>query len=97
MSGAEQAGEKVVLARKSHEHLIRTRDRALREVEYAREEVESTRLWAHQAFAEQRRLQDRLTAVVAAAASLGVSIDAINKALGNPECGECISSPGVSS
>lgn len=80
MSG--QSTEKVVLARKSYEHLLRTRDRALREVEWRTEQVEETRLWVHQAFDGQRRLQDRLTAVVAAAASLGVPIAAINEALG---------------
>lgn len=72
----------VTLARKSHEHLLRTRDRALREADWAREQIASTERCAHEAFDEQRRLQDRLTAVVAAAASLGVPVAAINAALG---------------
>lgn len=71
----------VTLARKSYEHLLRTRDRALREAEWAREEASRTNTWALDQCAEQRRLQDRLTRVVAAAASLGVSIDQINAAL----------------
>lgn len=77
-----QKPEKVVLARKSYEHLIRTRDRALQEAMWAQDQIRSTERWARDAFDEQRRLSERLTAVVAAAASLGVSIEAINDALG---------------
>lgn len=69
------------LKQKSYEHLIRTRDRALREVEFEKREAEHAREWANEAFVEQRRLQNRLVRVVAAAASLGVSIQDINKAL----------------
>ena len=77
----ETNATRVVLARKSYDHLIRTRDRALRQAEWERECAEHVRAWAGQAFDEQRRLSDRLTAVVAAAASLGVSLDAINRVL----------------
>lgn len=77
----ESDATRVVLARRSYDHLIRTRDRALREAEWERDATEHARRWARQVFDEQRRLQDRLTAVVAAAASLGVPIGAINDAL----------------
>lgn len=73
--------EQVTLARKSYEHLIRTRDRALRQAEWERECAEHARAWAGQAFDEQRRLSDRLNAVCFAAASLGVPIQTINEAL----------------
>ena len=73
--------ESITIKRKSYEHLIRTRDRALRSLEAQIEDNEHTTHWAHEAFVEQRRLQDRLVRVVAAAASLGVSIQDINKAL----------------
>jgi hypothetical protein len=42
---------------------------------------EHNQQWVEQEFVATRRLYDRLTAIVAAAASLGVSIQAINKAL----------------
>lgn len=71
----------VTMRRKSYEHLIRTRDRALRQAEWAAKDIEHAHKWAHEAFTEQRRLSDRLDRVVAAAASLGVSIQAINDAL----------------
>lgn len=87
MCGISEVGESaetdapVTLARKSYDHLLRTRDRALRQAEWERESAEHARAWAGRAFDEQHRLQDRLTAVVATAASLGVSIQAINAAL----------------
>lgn len=73
--------EPVTLTRKSYDHLVRTRDRALRQAEFAAEQVEHAHRWAEAAHAEQRRLSARLTEVCAAAAALGVSISAINKAL----------------
>jgi hypothetical protein len=75
------SGAQVTLARKSYEHLIRTRDRALSDAKWQREQVEHAHRWANEAFTEQRRLADRLDRVVAAAASLGVPLDAINAAL----------------
>lgn len=71
----------VVLARKSYDYLVRTRDRALREAEWERERTLDNRRWAERSLDEQRRLMDRLNAVCTAAASLGVSIQAINAAL----------------
>lgn len=79
--GPEQAAEKVVLARKSYEHLIRTRDRALRAVEWETERRKGTEDWARRECAEQRRLTDRLNEVCYAAAALGVPIQTINDAL----------------
>lgn len=77
----EREASQVVLARKSYDHLIRTRDRALREAEWEREAAEHARCWALDQCDEQRRLSDRLNRVCFAAASLGVSIQAINAAL----------------
>jgi phage baseplate assembly protein gpV len=71
----------VVLARKSYDHLLRTRDRALREAEWERERTQDHRRWAERSLDEQRRLVDRLNSVCTAAAALGVSIQAINAAL----------------
>jgi hypothetical protein len=71
----------ITMARKSYDHLLRTRDRALNDAKWQREQVEHAHRWAQEAFAEQRRLADRLDRVVAAAASLGVSIQDINAAL----------------
>lgn len=65
----------------------------------AEEQVESTRRWAETAFAEQRRLSDRLTFVYGVARSLGASVedlagDAWRKlncpACGSGEIGDCI-------
>lgn len=72
---------KVVLARKSYDHLIRTRDRALREAEREREGAEHARRWALDQCEEQRRLTDRLNRVCYAAAALGVPIQVIDEAL----------------
>lgn len=48
------------------------------------ERRESAEQWARRECDEQRRLADRLTEVVGAAASLGVSIQTINEALSRP-------------
>jgi hypothetical protein len=77
-------GAKVTIARKSYDHLLRTRDRALSDAKWQREQVEHAHRWANEAFTEQRRLADRLNRVIAAAASLGVSIQDINAALEVP-------------
>lgn len=71
----------VTLGRKSYDHILRTRDRALHEAEWAREDAERARHWASTERDEARRLEDRLCRVIAAAASMGVTIDAINAAL----------------
>lgn len=55
---------------------------AERLAEWETERRDHTAKWAHEAFVEQRRLSDRLNEVCFAAAALGVSIGAINKALG---------------
>jgi hypothetical protein len=47
------------MARKSYDHLLRTRDRALNDAKWQREQVEHAHRWAQEAFAEQR---DWLTA-----------------------------------
>jgi len=73
--------EQITMARKSYEHLIRTRDRALRLAESEREQAESARRWARDCLDEERRLRDRLNQVCLAAAALGVSIQDINEAL----------------
>lgn len=76
-----QDNNTVTLRRKSYDHLLRTRDRALQDADAEREAAEHARHWAYEQCEEQRRLADRLNRVVAAAASLGVSIQAINAAL----------------
>lgn len=86
MSGPEakkalEAAGYVVLKRKSHEHTLRELDRARWALESEKALNASTERWAFQQCAEQRRLSDRLNAVVSAAAGLGVSIQAINEAL----------------
>lgn len=48
------------------------------------ESARSSEQWARDAHIEQRRLSDRLTEVVAAAASEGVSIVTINEVLRRP-------------
>lgn len=85
-------GDEVTLTRKSYDHLLRTRDRALRAAEWEREHREGVERWARRECDEQRRLSDRLTRVVAAAAAQGVSIQAINAALDAPSA-ECICLP----
>jgi hypothetical protein len=75
------SGATVTIARKSYDHLLRTRDRALNDAKWQREMVEHAHRWANEAHTETRRLADRLDRVIAAAASLGVPLDAINAAL----------------
>lgn len=70
-----------VLRKRSHDALIERARRAETLLGCEKENAASLREWAHKEAAEVRRLQDRLTAVVAAAAAQGVTIDAINKAL----------------
>src|SRR5690349_7167039 len=77
-----QGEDYVVLRSKSYEHTLRELDRARNRLAFEQESAEHARRWAKQAFAEERRLADRLDRVIAAAASLGVSIQAINEALG---------------
>ena len=74
-------GDDVTMKRKSYEHLIRTRDRALNQAAWEQESAEHARQWAYDQCAEQRRLAARINAVCYAAAALGVPIDAINRAL----------------
>lgn len=76
-----EAAGYVVLRRKSYEHTLRELDRARNRLRFEEESAEGTREWALRAYDEQRRLSGRLTAVVSAAASLGVPIQAINEAL----------------
>lgn len=79
------SSDEVVLKRKSYEHLLRTRDRALNQLAWEKEAAEHARQWAHSQFVEQRRLADRLNEVCTAAAALGVPITAINEALKKAE------------
>lgn len=52
---------------------------AEREVEFERKQNEHTNRWAQEAFAEQRRLTDRLVHVIQVAMSRGVPIEAFNQ------------------
>lgn len=85
MATNEGGRQEVVLARKSYEHLLRTRDRALRAAEWERMAAEDARQWAYEALNEQKRLVARLNRVCYAAAALGVPIQAINEALRKAE------------
>lgn len=73
--------DEITLKRKSYEHILRTRDRALNELAWEKESAEHARQWAYAQIEETKRMTDRLNAVVAAAAALGVPISAINEAL----------------
>lgn len=49
------------------------------------EDAAHARAWAHESLSGERRLADRLNQVCTAAASLGVPIDKINRALGRTQ------------
>lgn len=73
--------DRVTLARKSYDHLLRTRDRALQLAEFERQNAEHARKWGQEQGIEIQRLYRRLNDVCMAAAALGVPIEAINAAL----------------
>lgn len=89
------SGDDVTMRRKSYDHLIRTRDRALMNVEWEKRSAEHAMEWAHQQFVEQRRLSARLNAVCVAAAAAGVSIHDINAALADADSLDPASSGGT--
>lgn len=76
----ERAGF-VVVRRRSYERLHRRIHDAEAFARMADEHRASTESWALREFREARRISDRLTEVVAAAAACGVDIQDINAAL----------------
>jgi predicted ABC-class ATPase len=77
----ELTAEGWTVVRTKSYHLLQERARsAERRLEWESEHNESTRLWAVEAFNEQRRLRDRLDVVFAAAVELGVDAQLIVKA-----------------
>lgn len=70
-----------VVRQRTYDGLRERVSRAEWALESAERQVESVNRWALDSCDESRRLSKRLTAVVASAASLGVSIQAINDAL----------------
>lgn len=84
----------VTLARKSYDHLLRTRDRALHQAEFERQNAEHARKWGQEQGIEIQRLYRRLNDVCMAAASMGVTIEQINAALAitEPRTGDAMGS-----
>lgn len=71
-----------VVRQGTYDNLRKRLDEARWENEWRIRDKEASEAWAHRECEMQRHLADRLNAVIAAAASLGVGIDAINEALG---------------
>lgn len=75
----------VVLRRRTYEKQQRRLATAQNEIYFIHRESLASEQWANRSVREAVSARDRLEAVIAAAASLGVSIEAINNALAKSE------------